>query len=241
MLRPRGLPKPVRRKSAADIEPAVGETRPNGVTHSERLRIEIADQILNGELLPGTPLDETTLAERYGVSRTPVREALRDLAAAGLAVHRPHRGAVVAAVTDVRLQEMFDVMADLEGLCAGYAAGNITPAERQDLTLLHATAKELVRKGDLEGYTQANDAFHTFIYAASHNAFLVETAMSVRRRVAPFRRAQFRTLGRLAISHQEHDRVVQAILRGDREAATREMRAHLSSVHHAFQIFSEGR
>jgi DNA-binding GntR family transcriptional regulator len=242
MLRHRSHPKPDRRKPASRDEPlSIIASRPDGVTHGERLRIEIADQILNGDLLPGTSLDETTLAARYGVSRTPVREALRELAAAGLIMHRPHRGAVVAAVTEDRLLEMFQVMADLEALCAGYAAELITPAERQKLTDLHMEGKELVRQGDLEAYTEANDVFHNFIYEASHNSFLAETALNVRRRVSPFRRAQFRTLGRLAISHEEHDRVVQAILRGDREAAAREMRAHLGSVHHAFQVFSESR
>jgi len=242
MLRHRSQPKPERRKpTSRDESASIVASRPDGLTHGERLRIEIADQILGGELVPGTSLDETTLAERYGVSRTPVREALRELAAAGLVVHRPHRGAVVAAVTEDRLLEMFQVMADLEGLCAGYAAGSITPGERQKLVELHMEAKELVRSGDLEAYTHANDVFHDFIYETSHNSFLAETALNVRRRVSPFRRAQFRTLGRLAVSHEEHDRVIQAILRGDREAAAREMRAHLSSVHHAFQVCSEGR
>lgn len=245
MLRHRSQPKPARRKSlvrdalARNEDTPIASSRPDGITHGERLRIEIADKILCGDLVPGTSLDETTLAERYGVSRTPVREALRELAAAGLVVHRPHRGAVVAAVTEDRLLEMFQVMADLESLCAGYAAGSITPAERQKLVELHTEGKELVRMGDLEAYTEANDIFHDFIYETSHNSFLAETALSVRRRVSPFRRAQFRTLGRLAVSHEEHDRVVQAILRGDKEAAAREMRTHLSSVHHAYQVFSE--
>lgn len=238
MLRQRGTSKSARHKTRERSGIKVAP-RPDGLTHGERLRIEIADQILNGELTPGTPLDEVTLAERYNVSRTPVREALRELAAAGLAVHRPHRGAVVASVTEERLLEMFQVMADLESLCAGYAAEHITPSERQQLVDIHTEANELVRTGDLEGYTQSNDTFHSFIYTCSHNGFLAETALAVRRRVAPFRRAQFRTLGRLAVSHQEHDRVIQAILRGDKEAAAREMRAHLGSVHHSYQVFSE--
>jgi DNA-binding GntR family transcriptional regulator len=239
MLRHRSQPKSPRRKSSGLSDEKMILRRPDGLTHGERLRIKIADQIVGGELVPGTSLDETTLAERYGVSRTPVREALRELAAAGLVVHRPHRGAVVAAVTEERLLEMFQVMADLESLCAGYAAEHITPIERQTLVDLHADAKELVRLGDLEAYTEANDVFHNFIYSASHNGFLAETALNVRRRVSPFRRVQFRTLGRLAISHAEHDRVVQAILRGDKDAAAREMRTHLGSVHHAYQVFSE--
>ncbi len=240
MLRPRSRNAAQRRKSAGKADrPQAMAPRPNGITHAERLRVEIGDEILCGGLVPGTPLDEMKLAERFGVSRTPVREALRELAAAGLVEHRPHRGAVVAAVTEKRLEEMFGVMADMEALCAGYAAATITPAERQQLIDLHTSAEVLVREGDLQAYTDANDRFHEFIYATSHNEFLAETVINIRQRVSPYRRAQFRTLGRLADSHSEHDRVVQAILRGDRDAAAREMRLHLGSVHHAFTTLAE--
>ncbi|MDR3495816.1 MAG: GntR family transcriptional regulator [Ancalomicrobiaceae bacterium] len=244
MLRQRSPMKPIRRKAAAKSErSALGQIarRPNGVTHGERLRQEIADLILDGTLPPGTALDEKSLAERHGVSRTPVREALRELAAAGLVEHRPHRGAVVAAITQRQLEEMFEVMADLEALCAGYAAATITPPERVQLLDLQQAAEGLVRAGDLNSYTEANDRFHDFIYATSHNGFLSETVKNVRLRLSPFRRAQFRTLGRLAVSHEEHDRVVQAILRGDKDAAAREMRTHIGSVHHSFTVFSERR
>ncbi|MBP0650776.1 GntR family transcriptional regulator, partial [Mycobacterium tuberculosis] len=89
---------------------------------AQRRPQEIAEAISHRPLAPGTTLDETTLANRYGVSRTPVREALRQLAAAGLVLHRPHRGAEVARVSEERLDQMFNVMADLEAAAAGYAA-----------------------------------------------------------------------------------------------------------------------
>lgn len=213
--------------------------RPDGRTHAERLRLEIADDIACGRLAPGTALDETSLAERFGVSRTPVREALRELAAAGLVEHRPHRGAVVASLDAERLEAMFVVMAELEALCAGLAATAMTAAERAELGAMHEAAAELVRLGDLAAYREANDRFHEFIYAASHNPFLEETVLGVRRRVLAFRRAQFHGLGRLAISHAEHERVVLALQRGDREAATREMRAHLTSSGRSFSEFHD--
>ncbi|WP_407050399.1 GntR family transcriptional regulator [Methyloraptor flagellatus] len=212
---------------AREITPLPG--LPMGKTRAERLRADLAEQILLGRILPGTALDEVTLAGRYNVSRTPVREALRELAAAGLVEHRAHRGAVVSTLTERQLDEMFTVMADLEAICAGYAAIAMTPAERTELETMHAEAGEMVRRGDLAAYTEANDAFHAFVYAASHNTFLAETVLGVRRRVSPFRRAQFRSLGRLAISHREHGLVIDAMLRGDREGAAREMRAHLES------------
>ena len=212
--------------------------RPAGPTRAERLRADLAEDILLGRLEPGTPLDETTLANRHGVSRTPVREALRELAAAGLIEHRPHRGAVVATTTRLRLDEMFTVMAELEALCAGYAAIAMTPAERITLETMQADAAEMVRRGDLAAYTEANDAFHAFVYQASHNGFLAESVLAVRQRVSPFRRVQFHSLGRLAISHHEHGLVVEAMLRGDRDAAAREMRAHLESSRASLDLVS---
>lgn len=213
--------------------------RPGGATHTERLRQELAEEIAYGRLAPGEPLDEATLAERFGVSRTPVREALRELAAAGLVEHRPHRGAVVASLDAARLDEMFAVMAELEAICAAWAAASMTAAERAELAAMHEAAGELVRIGNVAAYREANDLFHGFVYAASHNAFLEETALAVRRRVLAFRRAQFQGLGRLLVSHAEHGRVVQAILRGDRDAAAREMRAHLTSSGRSFSDLRE--
>ena len=220
-------------KSPADAEaPAAGPARKPGDgarTRAERLRAELADDIACGRLLPGAPLDEMSLANRFGVSRTPVREAIRELAAAGLVDYRRHRGGTVAMLGAERVAEMFSVMAELEALCAAFAAEKMTSAERYTLAAMHEAAAEPVRNGDIEAYMEANDRFHEFIYAASHNGFLAETVLGVRRRVLAFRRAQFHGLGRLAISHTEHGRVVQALLRGDREAAAAEMRRHLSS------------
>lgn len=196
-------------------------------THAERLRQEIAAAIADGRHPPGSTLDEATLAARYGVSRTPVREALRQLAAAGLVLHRPHRGAEVARVSAEKLDQMFDVMTELEAAAAGYAAIAATPAERLELEQMQARAALLVQKGDRAGYARANDAFHAFVHQASHNDFLVETVKAVRLRVHAFRRASFASLGRLADSHREHGAVVEAILRGDRDAAARHMRDHL--------------
>lgn len=246
MRKIRTSPRLQRRKAATVAErpkkpPSVTTARKDdGRTHAERLRAQIADDIVCGRIPPGTQLDEMSLAARFGVSRTPVREALRELAAFGLIVHRAHRGAVVTALTEERLKEMFVVMAELESLAAGACAVSMTPQERQELIDIHDLSEDLVRRGDMITYTEVNDRFHAFLYQASHNSFLAETALSVRRRVSAFRRAQFRSLGRLTLSHEEHDRVVQAILRGDKEAAAREMRAHLETVRDSFIVFHDG-
>jgi DNA-binding GntR family transcriptional regulator len=190
----------------------------------------IADDIVHGRYLPGTALDETSLAAAYGVSRTPTREALRQLEAIGLVMGRARRGAVVADVSEHQLDEMFAVMAELEALCARWSALQMTAVERRGLQAIHDGSAAYVAAGDRASYIEANIRFHEAVYAGAHNSFLAEMAQSVRQRLAPFRRAQFETLGRLARSHFEHGRVTLAIQRGDAEAAARDMRAHLAIV-----------
>jgi DNA-binding GntR family transcriptional regulator len=95
---------------------------PDKLTRAEELRLQLADEIVRGTLAPGSALDETDIARRFSVSRTPVREALRQLAASGLVEARAHRGAVVAQPSIERLSGMFEAMAELEALCAGLSA-----------------------------------------------------------------------------------------------------------------------
>lgn len=209
------------------------------VTRTEELRLQIADDIVRGRLAPGTALEEVEIAKRYGVSRTPVREALRDLAASGLVEARPHRSALVAQPSLERLRGMFDVMAELEALCAGMCAVNMTAAERAGLKAIHEELADLTRRGDESRYTMLNERFHTTLYAGSHNDYLSELTLATRARLQPFRRAQFRTLGRLARSYEEHDRVVNAILRGDKAEAASAMRAHILTVEDAYERYAE--
>jgi len=203
------------------------------LTRTQRIAAALADDILHGRIAPGQPLDETRLAATYGVSRTPIREAIRQLEAIGLAEARPHRGAVAARISAERLDEMFAVMAELEAICACRSARLMTPSERRALEATQAEGGQLLAAGSVSEYSDHNTHFHDAIYAGSHNGFLAELTLSVRQRVAPFRKAQFESLGRLSKSHLEHERVVEAILRGDGEAAAREMRAHIVVVRDA--------
>jgi DNA-binding GntR family transcriptional regulator len=208
-------------------------------TRAQELRLQLADDIVRGPLPPGAPLDETELARRFSVSRTPVREAIRMLAASGLVEVRAHRAAVVARPTAEHLAGMFEAMAELESLCAGYAAERMTGAERRALEDVHEKLRELIQSGDPQRYHEVNEAFHATIYAGAHNAYLAELTLSTRARVQPFRRAQFRILGRLAKSHVEHDRVVQAILRGERVLAAQCMHQHILTVRDEYEHYSE--
>ena len=208
-------------------------------TRGVTLRAQIADEILRGALRPGASLDEVTLAQRFGVSRTPVREALRELSSAGLVSIQPHRGAVVTRPSAQEVEDMFAVMAELEALCAGHAAIAMTPAERRDLAAIHAELRDLIHAGDPQRYHEVNEKFHHAIYLGSHNAYLAEVTLTTRHRLAPFRRAQFRTSGRLALSYEEHDRVVSAIQRGDRPGAAAAMRDHIGIVHFAYEQYAQ--
>jgi DNA-binding GntR family transcriptional regulator len=202
-------------------------------TRTRQIQSAVADDIVHGRIAPGDPLDETRLAARYNVSRTPIREAIRQLEAIGLAEARPHRGAVAALISAERLDEMFAVMAEMEALCARWAAVSMTPRERRELETLHAEGGLLVSRGSIAVYANYNLQFHDAIYRGAHNSFLEELAQSVRQRLAPFRKAQFEGLDRLTKSHVEHDRVVRAILRGEGENAADHMREHMVVVRDA--------
>ena len=208
-------------------------------TRAEELRLQLADDIVRGNVVPGAALDETELARRFGVSRTPVREAIRMLAASGLVDMRAHRAAIVARPGADQIMGMFEVMAELESLCAGYAAERMTGAERRGLEDIHEELRRMIQSGDPQRYHEVNEAFHGCLYAGAHNAYLAEITLATRTRVQPFRRAQFRNLGRLAKSHAEHDRVVQAVLRGQRSLAAQTMYAHIMTVGHEYEHYSD--
>jgi DNA-binding GntR family transcriptional regulator len=207
-------------------------------TLTEKLATAIADGILDGTFKPGAHLDEIGLAQQHGVSRTPVREALRQLTTSGLIEMRPRRGAVVAKATPEQVESLFVAMAEMEATCARLCALSMTPVERRRLQARQEEMLALADAGDTGGYADANVAFHSMIYTGAHNAPLADYAMSLRRRVGPFRRAQFRLQGRLKRSNDEHGAVVRAILAGDATAAHAAMLHHVSLVEDAYEAFS---
>src|SRR5580692_9179925 len=237
------LPTSASRRPASETEAPVrrvdrASPYPDKITRAEELRLQLADEIVRGALPPGAALDETDIARRFKVSRTPVREALRQLAASGLIDARAHRGAVVARPSLDRLSGMFEAMAELEALCAGLAAERMQPAERHYLEAVHEELRVLSHAGNPERFHEVNERFHNAIYAGAQNDYIAEITLATRVRVQPFRRAQFRNLGRLAKSHAEHDRVVVAILRGDRNGAASAMRAHIELVRGEYEVYA---
>src|SRR5882757_5928982 len=133
------------------------------------LAAQIEALVLGGELPPGAKLDEQSLAQRFQVSRTPVREALRQLASSGLIELRPNRGAFVKIVTPEQLEEMFVAMAELEATCARLAAMSMLPVERRSLQRLHEHMAEIAAQNRIQEFVDANEVFHTMIYRGAHN------------------------------------------------------------------------
>jgi len=207
-------------------------------TLAEKLATAIADGILNGTLRPGVRLDEIGLAQQHGVSRTPVREALRQLTTSGLIDMRPRKGAVVSRATPAEIESLFVAMAEMEATCARLAAMSMTPLERRRLQARHEAMIELSAKADPEAYSDANVAFHLAIYAGAHNEPIADYTRGLRRRVGPFRRAQFQVEGRLTRSTEEHGAVVMAILAGDARGAHAAMLHHVGLVEDAFEAFA---
>lgn len=211
-----------------------GEARGN---RTDQLRDRIEQAIISGEYPPGFRLEEPLLAQRYNVSRTPVREALMQLASAGLVEIRPRQGAIVASPTVQDILEMFEVMASLEGLCVELAARRITAEELAELEQVHERCGALAAAGDPDGYYAENRRFHEALYAASRNRFLEETTRSLRNRVAPYRRLQLRHRGRTQRSWAEHGAILEAIRSGDGPGARAAMMAHIAIQGDTFMDF----
>ncbi len=209
-----------------DIAPNPADNEPPRLAN--QLADQLAERIAMGDYLPGSRLDEVDLAERFGVSRTPVREALIQLGSTGLLTLRPRRGAVVTEVSPQRLMEMFDVMAELESMCARLAARRATRDECLALRAQHDDCVDAVQGNDPDEYYLRNERFHHAIYRLSHNSFLEEQALALSRRLRPYRRLQLRVRARVNSSFAEHAGVVDAISSGDEELAAQRIRGHVT-------------
>ncbi len=207
-------------------------------TKSDELLELLQEDILSGKLPPGTRLTEEHLAAQFGVSRTPVREALKQLAANRFADMVPHKGVVVTNIPPELMQEMFEAMAELEAACARLAALKMTSEERAHLKILHQRCDAAAQASDILRYHEANLDFHTAIYQGSRNGFLAEMTINLRNRLTPFRKLQFRNTGRVYDSYKEHDSVVQAIVQADVDQAYHAMHEHILIVGDSFVQFT---
>ncbi|PVA11578.1 GntR family transcriptional regulator [Pelagivirga sediminicola] len=199
-----------------------------GKRRAETIADEIEELIFGGTFAEGTRLDEHALAVRFGVSRTPIREALQKLTLPGLVTHIPNRGVFVHQPGPVELMEMFEVMAELEAAAGRLAARRISTAALDDLRAANARCREAVAAQDADAYYLQNETFHQIIYAQSGNSFLRAEALRLHRRLRPFRRHQLRLRGRMAQSMAEHEAIVAALEQGRAAAAADALRSHVA-------------
>lgn len=195
---------------------------------ADHLRDVLEEEILMGQYRPGDRLEEPALADRFGVSRTPIREALLQLATSGLVENRGRRGTFVARIGPRRLMEMFDVMAAYEALAAALAARRAQPDAIDAIRRCHGECAASAQAGEPDTYYYANERFHAAIRTAAGNGFLLEQADMLQKRLRPYRRTQLRARNRVRASYAEHQAILDAIETGDAEAASAAMRAHVS-------------
>lgn len=194
----------------------------------ERIHQSIESQIASGQLLPGDLISEDALITQFGVSRTPVREAMLQMQAEGLLTSLPRGGMVVAKMTVGQLFSMWELLAELEGLCARYACERMTKEERERLEALHKANEDAVLKDDEVGWQMANMAFHECLYEGARNPYLRQEILRMRIRTQAYRKHAFAAVGRLSISHRSHAQIVKAILANNSAAAARAGLKHMS-------------
>jgi DNA-binding GntR family transcriptional regulator len=195
---------------------------------ADKIRESIEQRIVEGEFKDGERLDEVRLATRFGVSRTPLREALRMLAGSGLVELIPQRGAFVRHPGIVELVEMFEVMAELEALCGRLAARRISSGELAKLSVAARACEQALEAQDTDAYYHRNEEFHQLIYKAGGNSFLVAEACRLQKRLRPFRRMQLRARGRMKQSMAEHGVILKSLEDGDPVAAADALRSHVT-------------
>lgn len=200
----------------------MGQRRANQIAET------LEQLVFSGKLSDGDRLDEVTLAERFEVSRTPIREALQVLVASGIAEQIPRRGVFVRLPGPVELMEMFETMAELEAACARFAATRLSDAGLQELRNANTQCQAAIDAQDYEQYYNQNEAFHQVIYRGAANSFLETQTVTLQKRLKPYRKTQLRARGRMAQSMSEHVAIVTALEAGDGEAAAAALRDHVA-------------
>ena len=195
---------------------------------ADSVRERIEQMIVTGEFADGERLDEVKLAEQFGVSRTPLREAFQSLAASGLLTLEARRGAFIRHPDFVELVEMFEVMAEIEAMCGFRAARRVTQEQMVAIGLTIDACEAAIAAGDFDEYYRENEKFHHLLYEASGNRFLAREAARLHKRLKPYRRLQLRTSGRMPQSMREHRAVYAALQRGDPKATALALRLHVA-------------
>ena len=203
----------------------VEQTRPRQETLLERLR----EMIESGALAPGERITEQALAARFGVSRTPLREALRALATEGLVETAPNRGARVARLTPADVDEIFPIMAQLEALAGELAAARLTDLELAELKALHYEMALHHTRGASRAYLVVNERIHDKILSAAGNATLSTLYRSLAGRVRRARYASPMSEAQWARSLAEHEAILAALEARDGPRLSALLRDHVAT------------
>ena len=190
----------------------------------------LTEDIVSGKLPPGQKLEEMALAERFEVSRTPIREALRELHARGLIDLQPRKGGIVRSIGLDDLSDMLEAMVELDALCCRISAERMSAVQKKQLQMVQQQSADCVASGDEAGYLQLNHQFHQLIGAGAQNRSLTAMLSSLRERLAPFRAAQTHVERRLSVSHDEHQAILDAIVSSNAEASYEAMRNHTARL-----------
>ena len=190
--------------------------------------VSIERDILSGALAPGQRIDELAIAESFAVSRTPVREALLELAAGGLVEQRAHQGTFVTEVTLEEVFDVYEVLAELEGLCARLATRRMDQAERKALIGLHAQMGQLLSIDKRDKYIELDYQFHGMLIRAARNLSLRDHLSSCVKRIAPIRRTSMEMVRDMKAAHAEHGHLVKAVVDGDAARAEEIMCEHVA-------------
>ncbi|GAV22801.1 GntR family transcriptional regulator [Carboxydothermus pertinax] len=190
----------------------------------------LREAIINGVLKPGERLMEVQLAEELGVSRTPVREAIRKLELEGFVVMIPRKGAYVAGISLKDVADVFEVRAALESLAAGLAAERITDEEIEELERVLVQQQNLADSDRLEDIIKVDTDFHDVLYRASRNERLIQIVSHLREQIQRFRTASLSQPGRMRIALEEHKEIVEAIAERNVEKAQALAREHIENA-----------
>ncbi len=204
-----------------------GSVRRKGGALGREVAADLEEQIVQGRLSPGAKLDEVMLGNQYSVSRTPVREALRALAAKGLVEFQPRMGAIVARPTVGQVMDLFEVVAELEAIAARLAAERMDQADERLLVAAHQECQRAACAFDPDAYYRTNGDFHAAIHKAAHNAVLHEQIEHLNKRLSPYRRFITFRPGRTETALREHEAVFGALLSRNPAAAWQAMRTHV--------------
>lgn len=202
----------------------------------EKLPVSVTDAvrraIVSGRYRPGERLTEDKVAEEYGVSRVPVREAFRSLEAEGFLRIAPYAGTYVAELTDVEAEDLLEVRAAIEVLAARRAAERCTPEQVEDLRALIETAAATLAGGDFDEVVALNGKFHLLVAQASGNASLHQLLQQLRAKIEWVYAADVRD--RAGASWHEHAELVDALEAGDSGAAARLTDLHIRNARDAY-------